>query len=166
MNQELFERVASPPLGDLIDLVRVPGIVNQLLLRVRVLVALLMLLIDSHLTEVEQVRAKLRDVELHFPREVLVEAVEVFEHLLLVFTGVQGENDRENLILFVCQVGIEFAALTTKLLRLALDEGPDFAPALLPVVLVYDLVHQSFQISVCNTLSLLLHLDVLGVVLS
>lgn len=74
------------------------------------------LLVNSHLAEMEEISTKLRYVEFNFPWMILVQAIQVFEHLLFIFTGVESQYDSENLVLLIREVSIKFTALTTELI--------------------------------------------------
>lgn len=133
----------------------VPGILLFLL-------SILILIIISA-SEVEEVRAELRNVELDLARVLGIHRIQGLEHLALVFASVQCQDHVEDLRGIILEVLLE---LPLHLLVLTFpEEALDLRPALLPIFLVHDRRDKFLKVLLRALLLLLLHLDVLCVVL-
>lgn len=118
----------------------------------------------------KKVGAKLRNVEFYFLRMHFVQVVQVCKHLFLVLSSVQGQYHGEYLVLLIGKVGLQFTSLPSGELlsqcgTITFYKCSNFSPTLFPVILVNDLIDETLEVRLRQTLTLLLHFDVLGVVL-
>ena len=100
----------------------------------------------------KEVRAQLRNVELDLLRVLLVKSIQVVKHIFLIFACVKCENDCEYLILLIRQILLKFASLASRELLsqgclVTFYKSAYFAPAMLPVVLINDLIDQALEIT-------------------